>query len=61
VVHAYQGVRGVFSTGMAGAVFMAAYLLTGSLLAPIVLHAIVDLVNGFMLYRVLRQSAAADA
>jgi membrane protease YdiL (CAAX protease family) len=61
VVHAYQGVRGVFSTGMAGAVFMAAYLLTGSLLAPIVLHAIVDLVNGLMLHRMLRPSAAADA
>jgi membrane protease YdiL (CAAX protease family) len=61
VAHAYQGVRGIFATGMAGALAMAVYLLTESLLAPILLHATLDLVNGFTLYRVIRESTAASA
>jgi CAAX protease family protein len=52
VAHVYQGLRGIFGTGIAGAVAMAVYLLTGSLLAPILLHAVHDLVNGFTIYRV---------
>jgi membrane protease YdiL (CAAX protease family) len=39
---------------MAGAFAMSAYLLTGSLVAPILLHAALDLVNGFTLYRASR-------
>ncbi|HXW05452.1 MAG TPA: CPBP family intramembrane glutamic endopeptidase [Vicinamibacterales bacterium] len=53
--HAYQGLRGIFATGSAGAVAMAVYLLTGSLLAPIVLHAALDLVNGLTIYRSFRE------
>jgi membrane protease YdiL (CAAX protease family) len=56
--HAYQGVRGIVATGMAGAIAMAVYLLTGSLLAPIVLHAALDLVNGFTMYRACQASVA---
>ena len=55
VGHAYQGVRNIFATGAAGAIAMAVYLLTDSLLAPIVLHATLDIVNGFTLYRTLRE------
>jgi membrane protease YdiL (CAAX protease family) len=58
LAHAYQGVRGIFSTGIAGAIAMAVYLLTGSLLAPMLLHAVLDLVNGFTIYRVTRRTAA---
>jgi membrane protease YdiL (CAAX protease family) len=57
VGHAYQGVRGVFATGLAGAIAMAVYLLTGSLLAPMLLHAGLDLVNGLTLYRVRKSPA----
>ena len=49
--HAYQGVRGVLMTAMAGGIALAVYLWTGSLIAPIVMHATVDLANGFILYR----------
>jgi membrane protease YdiL (CAAX protease family) len=42
-LHAYQGVAGVIGTTIFGAVFMASYLLTGSILVPIVLHALFDL------------------
>jgi membrane protease YdiL (CAAX protease family) len=50
--HAYQGVRNVLTTAMVGGIALAVYLWTGSLLAPIVMHATVDLANGFMAYRV---------
>jgi membrane protease YdiL (CAAX protease family) len=39
---------------------MAVYLLTGSLLVPIVLHATLDLVNGFMFYRAFREEGTAS-
>ncbi len=48
VAHAYQGVRGMALTGIVGGVSMALYLLTGSLIASIVLHAATDLANGHM-------------
>ena len=50
--HAYQGLRGVLMTATAGGVAMAVYLWTGSLIAPIVMHATLDLANGFIGYRV---------
>ena len=59
LAHAYQGIRGIVWTGVMGAVFLGLYLLTGSLVAPIVLHATVDLANGLMLYRVSRRSDTA--
>ncbi len=49
--HAYQGVRGVLMTATAGGVAMAVYLWTGSLIAPIVMHATIDLANGLIGYR----------
>ena len=54
LAHAYQGRRGILLTGIAGAAAMGLYLATGSLAASIVLHATVDLANGFMAYRALR-------
>ena len=54
VGHAYQGVRGIVNTAIAGGIAMAVYLLTGSLLAPMLLHATLDLANGLIVYRVLR-------
>jgi uncharacterized protein len=43
LAHAYQGVGGVLLTGTLGGVFAALYLGTGSLLLPVLLHAVVDL------------------
>jgi membrane protease YdiL (CAAX protease family) len=53
LAHVFQGIRGMVGAVVMGAVFMAVYLLTGSLVAPIVLHATVDLANGLMAYRVI--------
>jgi CAAX protease family protein len=59
LAHAYQGIRGIVWTGVMGGVFLGLYLLTGSLVAPIVVHATVDLANGLMAYRVLQRTETA--
>jgi len=43
LAHAYQGAVGVVTTGVLGGVMAAVYLQTGSLLLPVVLHAVIDL------------------
>lgn len=46
LAHTYQGPKGVLKTGLLGLVFAGLYLLTASIWLPIVLHAVIDLVNG---------------
>ena len=58
LAHAYQGGRGILLTGLAGAAAMGLYLFTCSLVAPMILHATVDLANGFMAYRSLRTAGS---
>ncbi|KQS64870.1 CPBP family intramembrane glutamic endopeptidase [Modestobacter sp. Leaf380] len=43
LAHAYQGMAGVLTTGVLGGVLAALYLQTGSLLLPVLLHAVIDL------------------
>jgi uncharacterized protein len=43
LAHSYQGPAGVVLTGLVGAVFCGLYVATGSLLAPILLHILIDL------------------
>jgi membrane protease YdiL (CAAX protease family) len=43
LAHAYQGRAGVLTTGLLGGVMAALYLETGSLLLPVLLHALIDL------------------
>jgi len=43
VAHVYQGVIGMLGTGLLAAVVAALYITTGSLLLPIIVHALVDL------------------
>lgn len=43
LAHAYQGAAGVVTTGVLGGVMAGLYLATGSLLLPVVLHALIDL------------------
>jgi membrane protease YdiL (CAAX protease family) len=42
LAHAYQGISGMILTAFAGAFFCVLYVATGSLLAPIVLHIVID-------------------
>ena len=41
--HLYQGLRGILATGMLGALLTVLYLATASLVLPIVLHVLIDL------------------
>ena len=43
LAHAYQGVAGIVTTGVLGGVMAGLYLGTGSLLLPVLLHALIDL------------------
>ena len=43
LAHAYQGRVGIVTTGVLGGVMAAVYLQTGSLLLPVLLHAVIDL------------------
>ena len=47
--HAYQGVQGMVSTGILGIAFAALYYYGGSLWPPILLHALIDIGNGYTL------------
>ncbi|TFV75400.1 CPBP family intramembrane metalloprotease [Blastococcus sp. CT_GayMR19] len=43
LAHAYQGWVGITTTGVLGGIMAAVYLQTGSLLLPVLLHALIDL------------------
>ncbi|MBA3369743.1 MAG: CPBP family intramembrane metalloprotease [Geodermatophilaceae bacterium] len=43
LAHAYQGPAGILTTGLLGSVLAAVYLDTGSVLLPVMLHALIDL------------------
>ncbi len=57
--HAYQGVAGILKTAAAGLLCAAAFVGTGSLLAPMLLHAVTDAVSGVAAYLVLRPETTA--
>ncbi|MCG8424540.1 MAG: CPBP family intramembrane metalloprotease [Proteobacteria bacterium] len=59
--HAYQGGRGIATTGLFGLVAAGLYLLTGSLWAPMVLHAVLDITSGNILRQVLHPRDRTDA
>jgi len=44
--HGYQGVVGIVKSGVVGALMAGMYVLTGSLLAPILVHAMIDWSSG---------------
>jgi membrane protease YdiL (CAAX protease family) len=46
LAHAYQGVGGPIKAGVLGLIMAGMYLLTGSLLAPILVHALIDIGSG---------------
>ena len=55
LAHSYQGLKGVVSVGLLGAVFTLVTLISGSLWPAIVLHAVVDICNGLIAWLALRE------
>ena len=58
--HAYQGLAGILKTGLVGLVMALLTVFSGSLLAAIVLHAVIDLTSGRMLGAALRAAPPED-
>ena len=59
--HAYQGPRGIAVTALLGAFFSGVYLLTGSLLLPMLIHALMDLHAGWLGHRAFGTDAGNAA
>jgi membrane protease YdiL (CAAX protease family) len=59
LAHLYQGVRNVPQIILVGGALSALYLITGSLWLPILLHAVFDMVQGQVVYRIARRAPAA--
>ncbi len=55
--HAYQGPRGIVSTGLVGAAMGGLYALTGSLWVPMLVHAAIDIGSGVLVHRALSEPA----
>ena len=58
--HWYQGKAGVVKTGITGLIMGTVYLVTGSLLVPMILHAVVDIGGGHAAFIVLNDSPAPE-
>lgn len=65
LIHAYQGWKGVVATTIAGAVLTLIYLRSGSIVQPIVFHALMDIValiiRPWLSARLAGRSGAASA
>jgi membrane protease YdiL (CAAX protease family) len=56
--HFYQGPRGMLLTAIVGAFLAVVYLVTGTLFASMVIHALMDLYSGHAAWRAYRKPAA---
>jgi membrane protease YdiL (CAAX protease family) len=60
LAHGYQGVSGMLTTGMFGALLLLAYLISGSLWPGIVLHVVQNVFSGVVGYSILAPREAAQ-
>lgn len=60
LAHLYQGVRGVIMTTVVGGFLAGVYLLSGSLFPGMLIHALMDLYTGRLMFEVFRREAAAN-
>ncbi len=60
IAHMYQGPAGILRTGLMGGAFAGLYLLTGSIWAPILVHAVMDMTAGHIGYKVFNEDDAPD-
>jgi len=61
LMHAYQGARGIVRTAIVGLVLALFYRLTGSLVAPMIAHALVDWGGGRLSTRMAAEDRASAA
>ena len=56
IAHSYQGISNLPKITLVGALFAVLFVMTGSLWLPMVLHALVDLLQGRTAYEILRRA-----
>ena len=56
--HAYQGAAGIVRTGVVGLLLAGAYVAIGNLIAPVLLHIVIDATSGMAAYLALRPATA---
>lgn len=59
LAHSYQGVAGALRTAVVGLVFAILYVVSGSIWLPILAHAALDILQGAMIFEILRRSPEA--
>jgi len=59
--HLYQGVSGIIKTGVLGGVFLGLFLVSGSLIVPIIAHAMYDVWAGELGYWALKEEPIPEA
>ena len=59
--HSYQGPGGALKTGLVGLAFGGLYVLSGSIWLPIIGHALLDVLQGLMVFEVLRADTQSEA
>ena len=57
MAHAYQGIANVPKIIAVGAVFAILYMLSGSIWLPILMHALVDLIQGRLAYEIVARTS----
>ena len=60
IAHMYQGPAGILRTGLVGVGLAGLYLLTDSLWAPMLVHAVMDLASGHIGYKSFNEDDAPD-
>lgn len=60
-VHLYQGPKGALKAGVLGLIMAAIYGMTGSLWAPMIVHAVMDIVAGRIAFGALGEDAPEDS
>lgn len=58
--HLYQGLKGVLQTGLVGAFMATVYLVSGSLVLPMLIHALMDLYAGYVGYQLVGDGAESQ-
>ncbi len=53
--HSYQGLEGALRTGAAGLAFAVLYVVSGSIWLPIIGHALIDILQGRLVFELLRR------
>lgn len=59
--HSYQGPSGALRTGAVGLVFAVLYVVTGSIWLPIVGHALFDILQGRIVFELLRRQSSRQS